>query len=345
MKYVKPTSIYRSLLLIFTIWVSFSCDNSDALNGVLSYKDNLFIEDLEEQSYVTTSVNHLAFPDLSKFNNQWYVTYREADGHLFKSFAKIKVLRSNDFKNWTLINTFEINGIDLRDPKFSYNDQTNEFYLHFMSVSDSNNGSVRKNVYSTFNLDSGIFENVLKTLKTTTKYPEDWFWRPMWHDGNLYSAGYGSSGIRLYKHKNLSIEPDLILDLSNQGWSEASLLKVDNRFFTVVRTYGETKFGVSESSDNVLFQWKDLPMIELGGPNMKYYGGNFVIAGRQKGGCSLFLYNLENNITELKFTLPAPTGDNAYPGLWIEDSTLFGVYYVEIPNRNNFAILSFKYNL
>ena len=87
-----------------------------------------------EPEVMVTSHYHLGFPDLAFYKNHWYVSYRESDDHggPLTTFSKIHILRSTDFKKWDEINVYEYPGYDLREGVFSYNDKTDNLYLHII---------------------------------------------------------------------------------------------------------------------------------------------------------------------------------------------------------------------
>lgn len=59
-----------------------------------------------------------AFTDLIRFKGYWYCTFREGESHIAGT-GKIRIIRSADGKLWKSAALFEMDGCDLRDPKFS----------------------------------------------------------------------------------------------------------------------------------------------------------------------------------------------------------------------------------
>src|SRR5436190_21515189 len=61
---------------------------------------------------------HNAFTDLIRWRDQFYCTFREADGHVGGD-GKLRVVGSADGKAWQPVGLVEEQGIDLRDPHLS----------------------------------------------------------------------------------------------------------------------------------------------------------------------------------------------------------------------------------
>lgn len=311
---------------------------------------------------VISSEKHLAFPDLIYHDKTWYVTYRESDLHVLGTYSKIIVLKSVDFKNWTFCNSYENPLYDLRDPKFSFNEVTNELYLHFHGASNLSQTSryslTRENFYVSYNKQIGKFndEEKVKKLKLPTTNSYSWLWRPIWHDGNLYAAGY-LSGLKFHKYTNIDTVPYTIFNSSIGG--ETTLRFYKNRLYALSRYGDGAMFGEStlsndsllkldKSIDN-LMQWTILNFNgQLGGPNMLikdsvvYIGGR--IKQREVPRTAIYKYSLKDKSLNLMEELVS-YGDNSYPGLYIKNDSLYGVYYTQSNNYNMYEILSFVLNL
>lgn len=61
---------------------------------------------------------HNAFTDLIRFQNKWYCTFRESEGHVGGD-GSIRLLESQDGEEWKSVANITEAGIDLRDPKLS----------------------------------------------------------------------------------------------------------------------------------------------------------------------------------------------------------------------------------
>src|SRR6478736_10074439 len=61
---------------------------------------------------------HNAFTDLIRFQDKWFCSFREADGHVGGD-GKLRILESPDGETWKSAALLAETGIDLRDPKLS----------------------------------------------------------------------------------------------------------------------------------------------------------------------------------------------------------------------------------
>ena len=322
------------------------------------YKDdNLPLSSETQTNIVISSINHLAFPDLLFYNNIWYLTFRESDAHVKGSFSKIKVLKSFDFKNWTEINSYELTGFDLRDPKLSYNELTDNIYLHIPATNTSGvYGVIRKNFIVEFNKHNLQFlsDSLRHTIKLPDKYPNDWLWRPVWHEGILFAAGYKQGNLRFYKYENYNKPPLIFSYLEGNGSSEATLNFNNDKIYTLVRRGVDAYFGTGllidvmkfDSLSSILnFEWTSLPFPELGGPNVVIYNDKAFIGGRTpEYKTAIINYSISKNEIENIEELYS-FGDNSYPGMVIYNDVLYGVYYTQSENLQTFQIRSFLYPL
>src|SRR5690348_904974 len=62
---------------------------------------------------------HNAFTDLIRFNHAFYCVFREAKSHISGPTGVIRVLRSTDGDTWRSLDSFQLRGMDVRDPKIS----------------------------------------------------------------------------------------------------------------------------------------------------------------------------------------------------------------------------------
>lgn len=61
----------------------------------------------------------LEFTNVIRFKGQWFCSFREADYHGSHPSARMRLLRSDDWKNWESVALFTWDGSDLRDPQLS----------------------------------------------------------------------------------------------------------------------------------------------------------------------------------------------------------------------------------
>ncbi len=347
--------IYFSLLIIFSpLFVSCIYDVPIDIDwDISSYSPDV----------IKTSTNHLAFPDLINHDSTWYLAYREADDHVYKTFSRIVVLQSKNFKEWKEINKFELDGWDLRDPKFSYNDFDDKLYLHVhaASISTKNEeyGTNRQDIFWDFKLASNNFGNIYDyhILKDHINNKLAWKWRPMWYDNKLLVAAYLNNVVTFYKYDNILDYP-VQFGRIGRGSETSMTVKKDTLYF-ITRTDTQPIFGkfliplaniLQTSQDsNTSITYSNLNINGLGGPNMIIYKDTAYIAGRVKDEnyllkTMIYKYSMNSKVLEHSTTLIS-YGDNSYPGMILLNDTLYGVYYTSTNDAKKFQIRSFLYPL
>lgn len=277
----------------------------------------------------SSSNSHLAFPDLIRYHDKWYITYRESDGHLQGKYSKAKVLCSSDFENWAEIYEIEIAGYDIRDPGFTYNSETDSLYLHFHSVEMGGEyGTIRSNQYITYDNEKQTFSGEIKKIVMPRGYENEWLWKPIWHNGKLYSGGYNAKkGVRVYCYDSLESETPQITQIHNEG-TETAIHFFNGSIYYLIR--GKKSYlGISngeEVTKNI--RYIDLKINEFGGPELLVNRNTIYIGGRVGIGTSLMLINI--NKFDLGYFIDLPSsGDCSYPSFEIHNSLLYGVYYSE----------------
>lgn len=344
--------VYYALFASFFLLVSCVYGNPREFEENLeNYNGNIVIE----------SSRHLAFPDLIRYEDTWYVTYRESDAHVLGTYSKIKVLKSIDFKNWTECNSYEIPGYDLRDPKFSFDDESDSLYLHFHVVNEkgasyANYGTVRKNYYVKFDNDSHEFDDQsFYELKQPQNLSNFWLWRPYWYEHNLYVGGYNNGRLVYLRYSCISAEPLIFAELKGQSIGETTLKIFNNRLYSISRRKNDTLLGElalpinslekRTAPDKIPIDTLSLPIGQLGGPNMVILDSIIYFGGRSKDDTNtdrtiIYQYSLrEKNLTKIETLMSY--GDNSYPGFFLLGNSIYGVYYTQTRNLDKFQIRSF----
>ncbi len=341
----KISVLVQIFIFILFQFIFLNCKKDDDIPSTSTVHTNIAL----------TSANHLAFPDLIFYNNIWYLTYRESDAHVFGTFSKIKVYKSFDFKVWTEINSYELIDFDLRDPKFSYDEITDNIYLHIPATNTNGfYGVIRKNFIVGFNKQNLQFlsDSLQHTFTLLAKFPNDWLWRPVWHEGILFAGGYKHGNLRFYKYENYNKPPLIFSYLEGNGASEATFKFYGDKIFSIVRRGVDAYFGVGLLSDVmyfdslssiVNFEWTSLPFPQLGGPNMVIYNDKAYIGGRTPEFKTVIInYSISNNEIENIEELFS-YGDNSYPGMVLHNGYIYGVYYTQSEDLKTFQIRSFLY--
>lgn len=344
---MRKSSVYirHIFLAVLMVYLFVSCS-----------KEEPFFILSKDPEIIVASSHHLAFPDITWHDQFWYVTYRVSDSHMAGTFSLIKVMRSADFINWEEINSFWYQGFDLRDPKFSFNDKTDSLFIHFFAVgTGQENLNVRRNLYVMYDRHNGAFyaDGDFKTISMDSRYPDDWLWRPIWENGYMFVGGYRRGNVRFYKYESLNTTPVIFSKLEGKIASESTLRFYNRNLFSIIRTESHSYFGVlTETHDSFFtsysyfsklpFTWVNLPLEQLGGPNMVIKDNVVYLGGRVNNQLRIFKYFWQDEILEPLKDLVTYGYDHSYPGFYLKDNTIYGIYYTQTEDLGGFMIRSFK---
>jgi hypothetical protein len=284
-------------------------------------------------SDVLTSVNHLGFPDLIKFKENWYSVVRVSDGHLPKDFSYILISKSKDLLSWQSEQIFIQDNYDLRDPKLFISDSI--LYCHFQSTLINPYGVVRNDYIS--KLEGRTWSMATKINKNSEI--KSWFWRISYYSGKYYVAGYHPEGdpLKLYVSDNaVNYKAIYDFDLVSKA-SEATIRFNGDYAYSIVRiNFEDSKLGKSSINNLTSWEFTTLPIKNIGGPNFIVYNNNLIISGREDHKMRIYNYSLiSQKLVEL-FTLPSKN-DTGYPGMVLIDNKLFILYYSG-PENNIFSL-------
>ena len=294
-----------------------------------------------------------SFTDLTFFNNQFFLAYRESDKHAYGRNGIIKIYTSLNCKQWELLKEFSVDGTDLRDPKFAVNGNNLSIYLH---------GSVYKetllvefkdfisefSVIGWSNLKTVLLDNKkLEIAKLSGN--ESWPWRITWYKGLAYVFGYNTNGIfDFYTSQdgmNFVNKGSYFKEIGSIP-TEATI-RIDHKgdFYSLVRR--GSGFANLLKSTNKGGTWKiigEIPIVSLGGPNFLFYKNGLILSGRENASVVLSYYDLSNNKYSKMETLESG-GDCSYPGMVIKDNYLWISYYSAHENKIGTSIYLSKVNL
>ena len=326
------------ILFIYMCLLSSCSDNVNEQDGII--EDFVIRENIDKDvtQKITDNLSHNAFTDLVFFNNQFFLTFREGSQHVTGKDGVIIIYSSFDAINWILIKTISTAGIDLRDPKFSVNDDKLMLYIHGSQFINSNLVGRFDYVLKYFD-ESGWsnIENVyLDNLKIST-YPikingnEAWPWRITWHKNKAYSVGYNGYDIfDLYQSDDGVFFKGLNAFQKRQGIpTEATVrFNTNGEMFILYRNnQGNSFIGKSTIYVSDWDWFHEIPIISFGGPNFIFLDEvNILITGRESNQLILSLYNITTNEYKKLLTLESG-GDCGYAGMIIKDDFLYLSYY------------------
>ncbi|GIW79298.1 MAG: hypothetical protein KatS3mg105_1105 [Gemmatales bacterium] len=293
---------------------------------------------------------HNAFTDLIRFQDKWFCTFREGDGHAAGA-GKVRVLVSPDGKNWESSALIARKDVDLRDPKLSITPEGRLMIVGGAAEPASRNPVRDHYSFICFSKDGKTWTEPKRVLGSW-----QWLWRVTWHNGTAFGVAYSwdpqvprgkrNRGAKLYRSKDgLNYEEVTTFQLVNP--SEATLAFDRETMLCLQRRDGNpnsAQIGISKPPYKE-WHWKDLGQY-FGGPNMvRAKNGSWLAAGRllTKNGARTALCRLDPHKGTLKPLITLPSGgDTSYPGLVVHGSELWMSYYSSHEGKTSIYLARFS---
>ena len=280
---------------------------------------------------------HNAFTDLVRFNNRWFLVFREGSAHVSPD-GKIRVLSSVDGEVWSPWAELSYPVADLRDPKVTV---TPDQRLMLTAAGAMHPPSEeRHKTFVWFSTEGRDWTPVQMIGE-----PNFWLWRVSWHQRKAYGMGYSTGGAAHFIRPYFSSNGKEFLPLAAAALSEGSpnetsiLFSNDDSALCLVRRESGPKTAMLGRSRPPYrgWLWTDLG-VRIGGPHMiRLPDGRIVAAGRLYDGqvrTSFCWLDLERN-TLLEFLKLPSSGDSSYPGLVWHDDQLWVSYYSSHEGRTS----------
>jgi len=273
---------------------------------------------------------HNAFTDLIRFQDQWYCAFREGKGHVCDT-GKLRVIRSEDGREWRSVGLIAREGGDVRDAKLSVTPQGKLMLSGAVRGVNPVEGKTHQSMVW-LSTDGQTWGQGVPVAD-----PNYWLWSVTWHDRRGYGIGYHCGpprGVRLYQTAN-GAQWRMVADDLFPGGSyanESSLVFTDDGAgYCLLRRDGRGATGQLGVAwpPYTKWTWKDLG-VKIGGPKMiRLPDGRFIAGVRLYDGktrTSLCWVDVEKG--RLDECLPLPSGgDCSYPGLVFHDGVLWVSYY------------------
>ena len=274
---------------------------------------------------------HNAFTDLVRWKDRFYCAFREGQGHAGDK-GKLRIIVSEDGKNWKSAALLEDETFDLRDAAISIRPDGRMMVMG--GVQKQIEGQRRTGTFVSFSADGAEFSAPQIVIE-----PGRWLWRVTEHGDAAYGVSYGTPFQRqataLLKTTN-GVDYEVITDsmLDDGEWPTEARIRFgnDDTAYCLQRRDGSTlnsaMLGVSKPPYKQ-WEWHDLKR-RLGGPNfIQIPSGPWLAAGRlYDGGARTELLSLDLKTFEMKPLLRLPSGgDTSYPGMVWHDNLLWLSYY------------------
>ncbi|MFN2129977.1 MAG: glycoside hydrolase family 172 protein [Anaerolineae bacterium] len=268
---------------------------------------------------------HNAFTDLVRFRGQWYCTFREGERHVYGKDGQIRIIASEDGRQWHSVALLAEEGVDLRDPKLSITPQGGLMVLAGGSVYEGEVLRTRQPRVAT-STDGQEWRPLRPILSEG-----EWLWRVTWHRGRAYGVSRDlNRTLRLFASDDgLDYEPLCHLDVPGDPNETTLRFTADGESIALVRREGGSKnawIGKS-TSPYVEWHWHEAGY-RVGGPNFIVLpNGDMWAAGRSYvGEPATVLSRFGPETYDPVLVLPSG-GDNSYPGMAWHDGTLWLSYY------------------
>jgi hypothetical protein len=280
---------------------------------------------------------HSAFTDLLRFKNKWYCTFREGPGHKSGPVGQARLLKSTDGKTWQSIDSFKLEGMDVRDPKLSVTPDNRIMVL--MDVETYKDGKVetRSPWVSYSDKNGNNFSRPEKSIvDKSISVNSDWVWRVTWNKGMGYAVVYQPDALYLLKTKDGKFF-EKVCKLDVDGSPNESTIRFDknDKMYIIIRREKEDQLAVLAKSEFPYVQWKFNKMnYRAGGPNFIIFNDTTLCIGSRlyeyeneklKPSTVIFLSDLDGKIYKV-IKLPSG-GDTSYPGMVIYKDELWFSYY------------------
>lgn len=280
---------------------------------------------------------HNAFTDLARFRGSWYCVFREAGEHM-RGVGRIRILRSDNGREWSSAAIIAQRGVDLRDPKLS---TTPEGRLMLVAGGTRFEGDryVGRRPRVSFSDDGRRW-----TPPELVLDDGDWLWRVTWHERTAYGITYRLQSKRVWT-VSLVASRDArrfgeICRLGVGGKpNEATVrFRPDGSAVALVRREGGDKRGWVGTSNPPYTSWSWSTLGDrLGGPNFIVLPGGAMWAATRiirDGDARTVLGPLTSRSFTPSIELPSG-GDCSYPGLVWYRNRLWVSYYSSHEGRSS----------
>lgn len=283
-----------------------------------------------EVKKVWDAAPHNAFTSLTKYKDEWFLTFRESSKHVPGTDGAVRVLVSKDGSAWESAALLTEAGVDLRDPKFSAAPDGRLMLTIGGSIYDGINAPDARRKRTAARTRTA-FSTDGRTWTAPLPACDDgqWLWRSTLHDKSLYGVAYTVADENKFK-LSLWSSPDggkfdrvTNLDPGRHILPNETTLRFtgDGTMLALTRDEnrakrGHTMFGVSKPPYKD-WSWTDTGHIIQGPDFIRLADGRMIYGGRDfvdgKPNCTLGILTATGQAMPM-LVLPSG-GDCSYPGL------------------------------
>ena len=283
--------------------------------------------------------DYSAFPSITEFRGDYYVSFREAESHIFDrngiAAGQTRILRSPDGEHWESVALLGKEGYDLRDPKLSVTADGRLMVIMGGSVYVDRKLTDRIPQVA-FSEDGRHFSDPEPLVIQDDPAPGmHWLWRVTWHEGTGYAMSYGEpggDGLTLFKTTD-GLHFEAVTTLTLTGFPNETTLRFlpDGRMTALVRREKEDKKAYWGISEPPFTDWNFQPLpFQIGGPECIILDEGTILAGGRSyvfGEYKTYLWKGDvDGHFGASCILPSG-GDNSYPGFLQVGDELWVVYY------------------
>jgi hypothetical protein len=286
---------------------------------------------------------HSAFTDLIRFKNKFYVTFREAPGHMSGPKGSARVIVSADEgKTWKSAASFTMDGLDLRDPKISLTPDGRLMVLIDVETYKDDKVATRKPWVSFSDKNGENFSQPTESpVDPKIASSSDWVWRVTWLKDMGYAIDYKNGTVFLVSTKD-GKSFDNVSQIPVDGSPNESTVRFDKKgtAYVLIRREQGDKMGVLATAKPPYTSWELNKLNQrVGGPNFQFLNDETLVIGSRlypvdpqlqlkaiNHKSAIFISDLKGNISKV-ITLAESGGDCSYPGMLIYKKQLWYSYY------------------
>ena len=318
----------------------------------------------QEVAVSEMAAQHRAFPDLIKYEGNYYACFREANSHVgYNDFGKVRILKGTFDQEtkawgWENVDLLSKEGYDLRDPKFFVNrDHELQMIMGGSKINEKDETTLMvPHVAILKNGRWAIFE--ANADPSANGDIGQWIWRVTWNafDNKGYALSYGKGSPLSLMSTADGVKFEKIADIACEALTDLSegtlRFKSNGTAVALIRSRRNGIIGTSlQSNDYTKWSLHVVPF-RVGGPN-------FLISPQEQkmwAATRHFFLNEDNTLDEATIVgfmnesslIPAlrlkSNLDNSYPGMVLEDDGSATVIYYssESEKKSNIYITGVK---